>query len=373
MVNLAVIGIGRMGGVHARNLFKGRVKGAKLVAVCDIDENKLKPYEAPYVEVYTDYKAMIDVVKPDGVIIATPHPSHAEIAKYCLAAGVNTLLEKPLTVTTAEAKDLLEYAADKEAFLQIMYNQRTNPVYVKAKQLIDGGALGEIRRANYIITDWYRSQAYYDQGGWRASWSGEGGGTLINQCIHQLDLICWLLGTPQTVRAECRTVGRNISTENDVTALLGYDGFNLSFSASTHELHGVNRLEIAGDKGRLVVEKGKMTYVLFDKSEPQVNAETRAGYGSTGAKKRVYRYKLSRLIPDLIYGQQRNIIKNFAAAIAGKEAVYTPATEGLKALELINGAYMSSWTGETVTLPLPDDAYEAMLRQKIKEEINHKE
>ncbi len=375
MKRLAVVGIGRMGSRHARNIANGVVKGAKLVAVCDVDAQKLKDFGDKFkVATYVKLEDMLDKESLDGVIIATPHYSHVELAKICVIKGVNVLVEKPLSVTTKEAYKLVETLEQNPNVIgAMMFNQRTNRMYRKAKQLIDSGAIGNIQRVNFIVTDWYRTQFYYDMGGWRASWSGEGGGTLINQCVHQLDVLQWLVGMPKSVLAYCSTKNRNISTENDVTAVFRYDNFDCSFTASTHEVPGTNRLEIAGDKGKIVVEKFNMNYFLNEKCESQINELSNRDYGNKRdkkSKKHKLSYGLSRMIYDGIYGQQARIISNFVMALESgkKEDLLARAEEGLNCLELINAINQSSWLGKEVSLPLDGEEYANLLAQKIEEE-----
>ncbi len=373
MINFAVIGIGRMGSVHAKNLYKGKVKGARLVAVCDIDVNAIERFTKKYsrVKVYTDYKEMIKTKQIDAVIIATQHYFHAEIAIDCLKSNIHTLVEKPLSVTTKDAKRILNAANESKAVSAVMYNQRTNPLYKRAHDLVKSGAIGSIQRISFIITDWYRSQAYYDQGGWRASYAGEGGGMLINQCVHQLDLLQWILGMPSSVEAKMCTKGRNISTENDVTAIFDYgDNVYLTFSASTHELRGTNRLEIAGDNGRIVIDGLKMKVHTLFKDEKTVNAETKFGYGFVLRKTKRYNQTLGFAINFLRGGQQLNIVKNFAKTIMGKEELVSPISDGLNGVELINGTYLSCWTKDRVDFPIDDEFYAKKLEQKIVEENN---
>ena len=369
MADFAVIGIGRMGSCHAKNLFSGRMKGSRLVAVCDIDREKVDTFckKHPSVKGFYDHKSLIESNVAQAVMIAVPHYFHGEIAKDCLASGLHTIIEKPITVTTKEAKELIAVAsAHPECYFGMMFNQRTNRMYRKAKELIESGAIGTVQRANYVITDWYRSQAYYDQGGWRASWSGEGGGTLINQCVHQLDLIQWLLGMPERITASCKTVGRNISTENDLYAVFGYKDFDCYFCASTHELPGENRFTIVGTKGTIVIKSWKMTYTLLDKTEIEVNAETKHGYGNTGRHTHSYSYGPIRKIIDLIYGQQWRVIEAFGKAIDKKDpsALIARGEEGLRSLTLINGVYLSNWTKKTVDLPFDDEKYAQLLAEK---------
>lgn len=375
MKRLAVIGIGRMGGRHARNILKGVVKHAMLVAVCDTDKSVLDAFCAKYkVKGYTDRIEMLDKEKPDGVIIATPHYSHIEIAKDCANRNMDFLVEKPVSVTVKEAqelKDLLDKKPDVVGAM--MLNQRTNRMYKKAKELIESGKIGPVKRVNFIVTDWYRSQYYYNMGGWRASWSGEGGGTLINQCVHQLDIWQWLLGMPSQIYAVCKTVGRDITTENDVTAIMSYEGFEGVFTASTHELPGTNRLEIAGENGKIVINKHKMIYYLNKYPEPTVNARAKRDYGNREDKKRkkyTYSYGLFRLIYDGINGQQARVLNNFVEVIAtrDKSRLIADVNDGINGLTIINAINMSAWKGAQVKVPVDTQEYVKALNKKIAEE-----
>ena len=374
MERLAVIGIGRMGGRHARNIFKGVVKHATLAAVCDTDEKVLEAFCAKYkVKGYTDRKKMLEEVKPDGVIIATPHYSHVEIAKDCLAKDTDFLIEKPVSVTVKEAQELKELLDKKPDVIgALMLNQRTNRMYAKAKELIEAGKIGQITRVNFIVTDWYRSQYYYNMGGWRASWSGEGGGTLINQCVHQLDIWQWLVGVPDKIYAVCKTVDRDITTENDVTAIMSYEEFEGVFTASTHELPGTNRLEIAGENGKIVIDKRKMRYYLNKYPEPIVNQRAKRDYGNREdkkCKKRTYTYGLLRLIYDGINGQQARVLNNFVEVLASrdKSRLIADVIDGINGLSIINAINMSAWKGAQVKVPVDTQEYVIALNKKIAE------
>ena len=277
------------------------------------------------------------------------------------------LTEKPVSVTVEWAEELNEVARKSGALFGIMYNQRTNNVYAHVRELVKSGRLGAIRRANITVTDWYRSQFYYDMGGWRASWSGEGGGTLINQCVHQLDVMQWILGMPRSVTAVCRTVNRNITTENEVLANFAYKDFNAVFTASAHEVPGVNMMEIAGDRGLIKAGKFKADIYLLEKSEEEINALSRRDYGNKEDKKYkkyTVRYGLFRLIRDGLRGQQCNILCDFARVLNGGGKLLAPGEEGINGLQLINGVYASHWTGKQVALPLDGKAYTAMLKER---------
>ena len=377
MINVAVIGVGRMGSKHAYNLAK-RVKNSNLVAICDVDTQKAnlmaKKLKA---KAYYDVDEMLKSEQLDGVVIATPHYSHVKIAKKCIEKGINILCEKPISVTTLEAKELLDVAKDSGLICSMMYNQRTNRMYQKARSLIASGAIGKIQRVNFTVTDWYRSQFYYNMGGWRASWSGEGGGTLINQCVHQLDLLQWLCGMPNLIKSYNQTKGRRITTENDVTAIMRFDDFDCVFTASTHEIPGVNRLEIAGDKGIITVYSKTMKYRINKMSEPEVNQRARRDYRNKrdkGGRTKKYWYGLKNAIQDAIRGQQCNILENFVSAVENKnkDLLIAPLDEGIKALTLINALNMSSWLNEEIKIPFDDEEYAQLLKEKIEKEKQEK-
>lgn len=369
-IRVAVIGIGRMGSIHARNLKIGNIKGAVLAAVCDILDLPIEKFKRKYKNVpsYKDYKEMIEKESIDAVIVATQHYFHGNIVKYCMEKGKHVLCEKPLSVTAEEAISVIEESKRYPNLIKaIMWNQRTNPIHKRARDLIKSGAIGNIIRINYIVTDWYRSQAYYNQGGWRACLWGEGGGTLINQCVHQLDLLQWIVGLPINVEAKMFTIGRNITVENDVIALFGYkDDVYCQFSASTHELRGTNRLEISCDKGRIVIENRKMKVYTYQKPESEVNRSTKSGYGFVKRKTNRYNYNLKfafRLVRD--FGEQASIIRNFINTIRKKETLISPLEDGLSAVEMVNAVYLSAWEEKTYAIPIDSKYYSKVLEKKI--------
>ena len=370
-LRFGIIGVGRMGGRHAFNMAWGFVHDAKLVAVCDLLPSALDKFKRhKKIKKYSSYKEMIENENLDAVIIATEHYSHGEIARYCIEKKVHVLIEKPLTVTKGDSEKVLEVAKENpDVLVGIDFNQRSNKMYRKAKKLISSGKLGNIQRVNYIITNWYRSDAYYKQGGWRGTYCEEGGGCLINQCVHQLDILQWLIGMPDKITAKTKTVDRNIYTENDIVAIFEYPEYNCSFSASSHELSGVNRLEIALDKGRIVIGSFFMK-IYRHKSQKQVNKETTFGYGMSPSTLTISSYGFFRLIKDLVLGQQIRAIRAFAKAIKNKGKPLASVEEGINSVELINAIYLSSWKGEKVSLPIDADEYEKELEIKREEEKN---
>lgn len=374
-VRFGIIGIGKMGSLHCLRFTHGLIKNGTLTAVCDISPERKewaeKNLKAKGVEFFDDYKSLIDSGKVDAVLVATPHYDHPVIATYALSKGLHTLIEKPAGVYTKAIRELNEYAATKpELTFGIMYNQRTNKLYRFAKELVETGRLGEMKRINWIITNWYRPQAYYNQGGWRGTWAGEGGGVLINQCPHQLDLFQWLGGMPSMIRGYAK-VGRNrdINVENDVTAYMEYpNGATGVFITSTHDFPGTNRLEIDGDKGKIVIENNKLVFTELEVAESVFNATNKKFMPSIPSHKTVKRMsKLGELMMN-VFGQHTGIINNFTNHIVNGEPLIAPGAEGIRGLTISNAIHLSSWTGEAVELPIDEDKFIAELEKRKAEE-----
>ena len=372
-----IIGVGKQGSFYALILTKGLVKNAVLTAVCDIAENRIewakKNLEPKGVKVFTDYKEMIDSGLCDAVMVETPHYDHPVIATYALSKNIHTLIDKPAGVYTKAIRELNEYAKEKEkdgVKFGIMYNQRTNPLYKYAKELVESGRIGELKRINWIITNWYRPQAYYNQGGWRGTWEGEGGGVLINQCPHQLDLFQWLGGMPTSIRGYAQ-VGKNrdISVENDVTAYMEYaNGATGLFVTSTHDFPGTNRLEIDGEKGKLVIEGNRLEFTELEVSESEFNATNTKFMPSIPSKKIVK--KMSKLREGYMYLKEQHcgIMRNFTNHVLNGEKLIAPGEEGINGLTISNAIHLSSWLGKEVNLPIDEDLYIEELNKRIEEE-----
>lgn len=374
-VRFGIIGIGKMGSLHCLRFTHGLIKNGNLTAVCDISPERKewaeKNLKAKGVEFFDDYKSLIDSGKVDAVLVATPHYDHPVIATYALSKGLHTLIEKPAGVYTKAIRELNEYAATKpELTFGIMYNQRTNKLYRFAKELVETGRLGEMKRINWIITNWYRPQAYYNQGGWRGTWAGEGGGVLINQCPHQLDLFQWLGGMPSMIRGYAK-VGRNrdINVENDVTAYMEYpNGATGVFITSTHDFPGTNRLEIDGDKGKIVIENNKLVFTELEVAESVFNATNKKFMPSIPSHKTVKRMsKVGELMMN-VFGQHTGIINNFTNHIVNGEPLIAPGADGIRGLTISNAIHLSSWTGEAVELPIDEDKFIAELEKRKAEE-----
>ncbi|WP_151734008.1 Gfo/Idh/MocA family protein ['Paenibacillus yunnanensis' Narsing Rao et al. 2020] len=363
-VRYGIIGIGNMGRAHAVSLL-GEVKGAELTAVCDVNPQQLEwaAEKLPeHVQRFSTAEEMFGSGSIDAVFIATPHYDHPPLAIEALRRGYHTLIEKPAGVYTKAVQEMNEAAARSDRKFGIMYNQRTNPLYQKLRELILSGELGEIRRTNWIITNWYRSQSYYNSGGWRATWAGEGGGVLLNQDPHQLDLWQWTTGMmPVRVRAFCHFGKyREIEVEDDVTAYVEYaNGATGLFVTTTGEAPGTNRFEITGDNGKIVVEDGKLTFWRLRTPEPVFNREYTGGFGSPECWK-------CEIPVTGKEGNHRAILLNFTNAILHDEPLLAPGEEGIHGLTLSNAMYLSAWTDNWVDLPIDADLFHEHLMEKVK-------
>lgn len=372
VVRLGIIGLGNMGRGHIGYIKRGEVSGVKLTAVSDSAPSGLewaKEHAGEDVTLFSDPYEMMDSGLVDGVLIATPHYSHPELAIACFERNLHVLCEKPAGVYTKQVREMNDAAARTDAVFSMMYNQRTNPLYQKLKDLVDSGELGEIRRTNWIITNWYRSQSYYDSGTWRATWAGEGGGVLLNQDPHQLDLWQWTINMmPKRVRAFCYFgKHRNIEVEDDVTAFVEYEnGATGVFVTTTGEAPGTNRLEISGDRGKVVIEDNKLTFWRLRVSEREFNATYKGGFGQPECWK--CEIPIQGVNPD-----HKGITQNWVNAILHGEKLIAPGEEGIKGLMLSNAMLLSTWTDNWVELPIDEELYYEHLQERIKQSTYRKE
>jgi len=359
-VRFGIVGLGAMGAAHARTLLEGKIPRAVLTAVCDVNSEAVKRF--PDLRAFTQSDELFRSGEVDAVLIATPHYSHVPEGIAALQAGLHVLVEKPLAVHKADCERLLAaHRPGRQVFAE-MFNQRTDPLYAKLRELIINGELGALRRIQWTVTDWFRPAAYYRSGGWRATWAGEGGGVLLNQCPHNLDLWQWLFGMPDTVRTFA-SLGRyhDIEVEDDVTAYFGYrDGTNGVFITSTGEAPGTNRLEVAAERGRVVIEHGKIS---FTQNEVPMSEFSRTTPGMFDRPpNREVEIKIEGTAP-----QHAGIMKNFVDAILDNAPLLAPASEGIRSVELANAMLLSSFANETITLPLDGARYEAWLEKRIAE------
>lgn len=365
-VKLGIIGVGNMGFSHTKNLINGLVPNVEITAICDIDADKRKRIEDnfPTVQVYNSKEEMYEKSDIEAVIIATPHYDHPPIAIDAFKRGYHVLCEKPAGVYTKQVLEMnAEAEKHPELVFAVMYNQRTTDAYIKLKNLIDSGELGNIKRVNWTITNWYRSQAYHMSSDWRSTWKGEGGGALINQNPHQIDLWQWLFGMPDRIWAKTYN-GKyhNIEVEDDVTAFFEYDnGMTGTYITSTGEAPGTNRLEIACDMGKIVVENSKLMYYRNTISEREYDRTTTVEFGMPEYWNCEIPTKAPNSAPHMA------VIEAFANKILGTGELVANGLEGIKCVTIINGINYSSWTGETVDVNnFPHDGYLELLNEKIK-------
>ncbi|MEI7733544.1 MAG: Gfo/Idh/MocA family oxidoreductase [Verrucomicrobiota bacterium] len=359
-VRFGIIGMGNMGKFHADYLMKGRITRGELAAVSDSFTPNLEPFKDK-VTTFDSSEKLIRSGKVDAVIIATPHYLHTSIGIDALQNNLHVLVEKPISVHKADCERLLAAHTNQKLVFAAMFQMRTDPRYKRIKRLIADGELGEILRTNWIVTDWYRTETYYASGGWRATWKGEGGGVLLNQCPHNLDMFTWLAGRPAKVRGFCQ-LGRfhNIEVEDNVTAFLEYpNGGTGVFITSTGEAPGTNRLEIIGERGKLLLEHGKITFTRNEVSMLQFSKIAKAGF----AKPDVWNVE----IPVEGGAQHHEISQNFVDAILDGTQLIAPASEGIWSIELANAILYSSLTNQTIDLPLNSADYEQKLQQLIAE------
>ena len=358
-IRLGIAGVGNMGKYHAQLVSEGAIPGCRLTAVCDKDEDVLEGY--PNLPVFTDSSAMIHSGHIDAILIATPHYFHTTIGIEALKAGLHVLMEKPLCVHKADCERLLRAHTNPRQIFAIMLNQRTDPYYQKIRQLVRDGELGRICRVNWTITDWFRTQAYYRSSEWRATWAGEGGGALLNQSVHNIDLFQWIFGMPATVRSLCQ-LGRyhDIEVEDSVSAIFEYkDGMTASFITSTGEAPGINRLEIAGERGMMVLEGRTLTFRRNEIPMSEFSEQSHEHYG------RPPFWDVSIPLPNHRGGQHAGVLRNFTNAILHGEPLLSPAREGMNSVELINAILMASLQDTTVQLPISASGYEKLLKKLI--------
>ena len=360
-VRFGIIGLGNQGSTYVLNIFdNGEIENGIVTAVCDLNKvkinNLLKKTKNKNVATFTDYKEMLKSGLIDAVLVETPHYSHPEIVIDCLNSGLNVICDKPAGVYAKQVKEMNNVAKKTNVHFAMMFNQRTNCVYRKMREIIKNGELGELQRVNWVITNWYRTQSYYDSGSWRATWAGEGGGVLINQCPHQLDLIQWVVGElPVKVNGFCK-YGKwhDVEVEDEVTAYFEYkNGATGTFITTTGETPGTNRFEVSGSKGKLVCD-GETNELIFIKNKEdsiEFSKTSENGFARPETEKIVVE-------TDGKNPQHAGIINNFANALLGLEEFFVEGTEGINGVELMNAIEYSGFKGGVqVNLPVDEDEY----------------
>lgn len=363
-IRLGIIGIGNMGSGHACRVVDGECPDFVLTAVADINPARqewAKKRLGDGVTFFDNAIAMLDSGMIDACIVATPHYDHPGLAIECMKRSIHVMVEKPAGVYTKQVREMNEMADQHpEVKFGVMFNQRTNCVYRKARELVQSGKYGRIRRTNWIITDWYRPQIYYDSGAWRATWAGEGGGVLLNQCPHQLDLWQWICGMPIKVQSHMKYgLWHNVEVEDDVTTYVEYEnGATGVFVTTTGDAHGSNRFEIQMDKARLIVEYSGLHLKEFSVPEPEWSATNKEPFASMPAQD----------IPvetDGLNPQHTGVVNAWGGAILRGEPMIADGREGIRGLMLSNAMHLSAFLGKEVTLPIDEDLFYEELKKRI--------
>jgi len=362
-VRMGVIGIGNMGSAHAKSIADGIISGMVLSAIADISPERLEwaSQNLPKgIALFNDADNLIKSGLVDAIIVSTPHYYHPPLAIKGFENGLHVLIEKPAGVYTMQVRQMNEIAKKSGKVFAMMFNQRTNCIFRKMKEIVSSGELGRIKRTNWIITDWYRSQSYYDSGSWRATWAGEGGGVLLNQCPHNLDLWQWICGMPSKIQAFCHEgKWHDIEVEDDVTAYAEYpNGATGVFVTSTADTPGTNRFEIMLDGGKLVCENNKLMLYKLEMREREFNATYKKGFGQPEFEK-------IDVETDGENPQHNGVLQNFADAILFDKPLIASGCEGIHGLSISNAMHLSSWLGRAVEMPLNEELFFNELTKKI--------
>ena len=370
-VRFGILGVGNIGGMHSKNILDGKCPEVELSAVCDLKREILDDFvkEHPQVAVFEDAETMMDSGLCDAILVAVPHYDHPKYAIMAMEKGLHVLVEKPAGVYTKQVLEMNAVADKHSVKFGLMMNQRTNCIYRKMREIVKSGEMGQIKRTSWIITDWYRPEAYYKSGGWRATWSGEGGGVLLNQCPHNLDLWQWICGLPSKVEAKLH-YGKwhDIEVEDDVTAYCEYEnGATGIFVTTTGDCPGTNRFEITLEKGKLVCEGGKLLMWKSEISEPEFSRTNEKPFGWM-------EFTESEVETDGENPQHCGVINAFAGAILRDEPMVADGREGIYGLTLSNAMHLSSWLGKEIVLKdLDHDLFYSELEKRIKSSRGKKE
>jgi len=355
-VRFGIIGVGNIGGSHATRFLDNEVPGGELVALCDLNPKKLERF--PGIRGWSNSSELIRSGEIDAVLICTPHYSHIPIGIEALETGLHVLCEKPLGVHVADCRRILAAHTNSQQIFGVMFDTRTEPKYQKVREMVRNGELGRIRRINWILTSWFRSDAYYRSSDWRATWDGEGGGMLVNQLPHDLDLFQWIFGLPKRVRAFC-PLGKyhDIEVEDEVNAILEFeDGATGMIVATTGEAPGTDRREIVGTKGRLVIHADHLELTRTQIPVDEYCRTTDKSFG--GPESETIRIDLEGKA-----GRHAEVLRRFVGAIHDETTLVAKASEAEASAALANAIIYSSWTDQTVELPLDPEKFESELNR----------
>ena len=363
-IKLGILGMGNIGNVHAGHILNGKCPEIELAAACDLKPEKLADLKekSPNTVMFEDAEAMMDSGIINAILIAVPHYDHPKFAIMAMKKGLHVMVEKPAGVYTKQVLEMNEIAKSCNVKFALMMNQRTNCIYRKMREIVKSGSMGAIKRTSWIITNWYRPQAYYDSGDWRATWSGEGGGVLLNQCPHNLDLWQWICGMPVKVEAKLH-YGKwhNIEVEDDVTAYVEYEnGATGTFITTTGDIPGTNRFEITLEHGKLIAEGDKLMMWRSEISEPEFSRTNEVAFAWPEITESVVE-------TDGKNEQHFGVLNAFAAAILRDEPLIANGEEGINGLTISNAMHLSSWLGKEIEIASFDhDKFYELLMERVK-------
>lgn len=358
-VRLGIVGLGNMGRTHRQLILDGKVEGLEVAAVCGSAASLSALPEREGEARFTTVDDMIASGAIDALLCCTPHPQHAPIGIAALRAGLHVLMEKPLGVHKADCERLLAAHVNPSQIFAAMFQVRTDPHYLELKKWLDSGETGQVRRILWDTTNWFRTERYYASGGWRATWKGEGGGVLLNQLPHNLDVFQWLFGKPEQITGFCQ-FGRyhQIEVEDDVTVYCRWsDGKHATIIASTGEAPGRNRLEVACERGHITVETGRLVWQKTAQPVRAFSESSEAAFAQPEVE--TIEVPIDGRGPGHVA-----ILQNFTNAILHGEPLLCPAAEGIHSVEIANAALLSTWLGRPVDLPMDGALYEKMLTEK---------
>jgi len=355
-LKLGLVGLGGMGRNHLEK--EVALPEVRFVGVADVVASSVDEVSARYgVPGFYGYQQLVDSGACEAVLIATPHPFHAPIALYAIEHGLHVLSEKPIAVTVGEADQMIAAAARAGVTLGVMFQTRTDPHVRRAHQLLAEGAIGRVYRSVMIANHWYRTQAYYNSGAWRGTWKGEGGGILMNQSPHSLDMFIWLGGKPSRVQSRVDTRLHRIRVEDTVEAMLDYEeGHTGWLYTTTAEWPGENHYEFTGDRGKLVLQDRSLRLYRMSKSI-QEETETGATWGKPEGEWETVEVESGPT------GHSR-VVQQFARAIRLGEPLIATGEDGRNSLELANALLLSGYRGKSVALPLDRAEYDQFLAEK---------
>lgn len=364
-IKLGIIGFGNMGTGHTSNIMGGNCPEVELVAICDKNPERCEFGKSKYpdanITYFTDAIEMLDSGLINACLVAVPHYDHAKYSMECMKRGIHVMCEKPAGVYTRQVREMIaESEKHPEVVFGMMFNQRTNPVYRKMHELVHSGKYGEIRRTNWLITNWYRSQAYYNSSDWRATWAGEGGGVLLNQCPHQLDLWQWICGMPVKVQSKIKYgAWHDIEVDDDVTTFVEYEnGATGVFITTTGDGKGTNRFEVQMDGAKLVVEDDKLTVTEFEMKESEFTKTNTEVFGMV--KTHNVEIEIESKNPQHI-----GVVNAWAGKILHGTPLIAEGAEGLKGVILSNAMHLSDFLGKEIEIPFDEDLYYEELMKRV--------